>query len=91
VEQYSREAARWQIEVEFQATLYTVQQEIPASYGSLTSTPTGVLFQSWYEDIDGMARYLMALNLPFVVHQPTELRAALFRLAEQIVQRATSQ
>ena len=90
IEQYAKKAsARWQIEVEFQAALFTVQQKIPTSYGSLTDTPTGVLFQSQYDDIGGMARYLMVLNLPFVVHQPPELREALLRLAEQMVQSAT--
>jgi len=89
--QYSKEAARWHIEVEFQAALFTVQQKIPASYGQLSTTPTGVLFQSQYEDLDDMARYLMALNLPFVIHHPPELREALLHLAEQMVQIATAQ
>ncbi|MGI9059539.1 MAG: helix-turn-helix transcriptional regulator [Ktedonobacteraceae bacterium] len=90
IEQYAKKApSRWQIEVEFQAALFTVQQKIPASYGSLTDTPTGVLFQGQYDDIDSMARYLMVLNLPFVVHHPPELREALLRLAEQMVQSAT--
>jgi predicted DNA-binding transcriptional regulator YafY len=87
---------KWQpggfhFEVEFQAALYTVQQRIPASYGSLSETSTGVLFQCQYEDVDGMARYLMSLNLPFVIHEPPELREALIRLAEQMVQAATAQ
>lgn len=76
--------------VEFQAAFYTVQQKIPASYGSLTETPTGVLFQCQYEDIDSMARYLISLGLPFVIHEPPELREALLRLAEQMVQVATT-
>lgn len=90
-EQYSTEAARWHIEVEFQAPLFTVREQIPASYGQFSVTPTGVLFQLQYEDLDDMARYLMALNLPFVIHQPQELCDALLRLAEQIVQIANEQ
>lgn len=90
-EQYSTEAARWHIEVEFQAPLFTVQQKIPPSYGQLSATPAGALFQSQYEDLDDMARYLMALNLPFVIQQPPELREALLRLAEQAVRMATAQ
>ena len=74
------------IEVEFQSALYTVQQMIPASYGILTETSTGILFQAHYESIDSMARYLMSLNIPFVIHQPMELREALLKLAEQMVQ-----
>ena len=90
MEQNSGKEARWDIGVEFQAALYTVQQKIPASYGSLTATPTGVLFQCQYEDIEGQARYLMSLNLPFVIHHPPELREALLRLAEEMVQIATT-
>ncbi len=89
IEHYGRGAGGFHIEVEFQAALYTVQQKIPASYGSLTATPTGVLFQCRYDDVAGMGRYLMALNLPFVIHHPPELREALLHLAEQMVQIAT--
>ncbi len=83
--------ARWHIEVEFQASLYTVQQKIPASYGSLTETPNGVLFQCQYDDVADMARYLMSLNLPFIIHHPSELREELLHLAEQMIQIASTQ
>lgn len=79
------------VEVEFQADLATVQQKIPTLYGTLTPTPTGVLLQDHYDDIEGMARYLMTLNLPFVVHNPPELRDALRRLGERMVQIASIQ
>ncbi len=91
VAHYTRLQSRWPIEVEFHAPLYTVQQKLPASYGSLTATPTGVLFQGQYEDLRGMARYLVALDLPFVIHQPPELRQALRCLAEEMMQIATAQ
>jgi hypothetical protein len=89
--QYGESSARWYIEVEFQAALFTVQQKIPASYGRLSATPTGVLFQSHVDELEGQARYLMSLNLPFVIHHPPELREALLRLSEQMVQIATAQ
>jgi len=81
----------WQIKVEFQATLQTVRQKIPASYGSLTVTPDGVMFQCQTDDLLYMARYLMALNLPFVVQQPPELRDAFRQLAEQMTRIAGAQ
>jgi predicted DNA-binding transcriptional regulator YafY len=90
IEQYARAPGGFHIEVEFQAALYTVQQKIPASYGSLTATSTGVLFQCQYDDVESQARYLMSLNLPFVIHHPPELREALLHLAEQMVQIATA-
>lgn len=91
IKQYADKSARWQIEVEFQAPLYTVQQKIPASYGHLSATPSGALWQTTVEHLDAQARYLLALNLPFVIHQPVELREALLRLAEQMVRIATTQ
>ena len=77
------------IEVEFGADMETVRQRISTLYGTLTPTATGVLLQERYDDLEAMARYLMALNLPFVVHRPTELREALVRLGKRMVQIAT--
>ena len=79
------------IEVEFQADMATVQQKISTLYGTLTPTPAGVLLQDQYDDVEGMARYLMTLNLPFVIHHPPELREALLRLGERMVQMASAQ
>jgi predicted DNA-binding transcriptional regulator YafY len=78
------------MEVEFQADLETVQQKISDLYGTLMPTETGVLLQEYYDDIEAMARYLMALNLPFVVRQPPELREALLRLGERMIQMANA-
>lgn len=90
-EQLAARSAEWPLAVVFQAPLYAVQQKIPAAYGSLTATPDGVLFEGHTDDLDYMARYLMVLRLPFVIHNPPELRAALLRLAEQIKEIATAQ
>ena len=79
-----------QIEVEFQSDMFTVQQRISTLYGTLTPTATGVLLQEQYDDMESMARYLMALNLPFIVHHPPELREALQRLGERMVQIAAT-
>ncbi len=78
------------IEVEFQADLATVQQRMTAVHGTLTPTETGVLLQEQYDDIEGMGCYLMAINLPFVVHNPLELREALRRLGERMIQIASA-
>ena len=86
-EKYATHGMR--VEIEFQAGLTTVQQKITTVYGTLTPTPTGVLLQEQYDDVEGMARYLMALDLPFVIHHPPELREALLRLGERMIQIAT--
>jgi predicted DNA-binding transcriptional regulator YafY len=49
------------------------------------------LYRTEYEDLDGMAGYLMGRGLPFVVHQPQELRDALLQLAEKATRIATGQ
>lgn len=74
------------IEVEFQAALPIVQQKIATLYGTLTATNETTLLKDYYDDVESMARYLMGLNIPFVVHQPPELRQALLRLGEQMIQ-----
>ena len=91
VAQLASMPAGWQIAVEFQATLYAVRQKIPASYGTFETTPQGALFQCDIDDLGHMARYLVTLNMPFVVHKPPELREALLQLAEQITQSANAQ
>jgi len=89
-EHLGKESSRWQIEVEFQAALYTVQQKIPAGYGMLTEVPSGVLFQAHHGDLSDVARFLITRNLPFVVHGPPELREELLRIAQRITESATA-
>lgn len=90
-EQLSGQSVPQQIEVEFHASLHAVQQKIPATFGTLTATADGVRFQTQYGDIEATARYLVGLNLPFVVHQPPALCDALLRLADQLIHSATAQ
>jgi predicted DNA-binding transcriptional regulator YafY len=85
-EKYGKKQGRWHIEVEFQAPLFTVQQRIPSYYGRLSATPTGTRYQDDVNNLDNTAHYLVGLNLPFIIHNPPELREALLRLADQLVQ-----
>ena len=82
--------ATFTVEVEFQAEFDFVRQSISSLYGTLTPTATGALLREESEDLEVMARYLMALNLPFVVHQPPELRTTLLRLGERLIQMANA-
>jgi predicted DNA-binding transcriptional regulator YafY len=87
---YGGASGAWPIEVEFAAPLYSVRERIPASFGQLSATAGGTLFRSHTDNLAGQARYLMSLDLPFVIHHPPELRQALLTLAEQVVQTATT-
>lgn len=83
-EHLARTTVTWQLKVEFYAPLYTVQQKVPASFGTWTETPTGVLFEAQHGDVADAARFLATRNLPFTVHGPPELRAELLQIAERI-------
>ena len=85
-EHYANPMPSWQIIVEFQTPLHLLQEKIPPAYGTLTATPGGVCFETSYEDLADFARYLVGLNVPFVIQQPAELREALRQLAEQMRQ-----
>jgi predicted DNA-binding transcriptional regulator YafY len=45
-----------------------------------------VLWHTHHVHLPEMARYLIGLDLPFVIHQPAELRETLRQLAEQLMQ-----
>ncbi len=84
-EQYDNANASWQIIVDFPAPLAVLQERIPPAYGTLTATSSGTRFTTQYDDLDELARYLMSLAIPFVIHQPAELCTALRRLAAQML------
>ena len=73
----------------FQGTVERLRQKIPAGYGTLTPTATGVLFESQHGDLASTARYLTSLNVPFVIHHPPELRAEPRQMAERMPRCAT--
>lgn len=50
-----------------------------------TTRLSSVHFQTHHAHLPELARYLIGLNLPFVIHHPPELRETLLQLAEQLV------
>lgn len=83
-----RATTRWHIRVEFAADLPTMQRKIPQRYGTLTATEHGVMFDTHYDELTSTAQYLLSLNLPFVVHEPPELRDELGTLGERAMSSA---
>ncbi|GER86675.1 hypothetical protein KDW_08370 [Dictyobacter vulcani] len=55
----------------------------------MAKTPYGVLLQSHHVHLPSLARYLIGLDLPFIVHEPPELRSTLLELAADITRIAT--
>ncbi len=74
---------KFHIKVLFKAPPARVRDRIPASLGTLTTTPEGLLLDWPIDDLDYGARYLLARGVPFVVRDPPELRDVFRRLAEE--------
>jgi predicted DNA-binding transcriptional regulator YafY len=67
----------WTFEVLLDTTLAQAQAEFSPLVGTLTEVPGGVRFHGTTSNLPWIARYLAWCNLPFVIHHPPELRAAL--------------
>ena len=80
-----RASALYSIEIEFCASLDEVQRKIPSDYGTLTSRPTGTLFETRHGNLGSVARFVIGLDLPFVVLSPPELRETIRQLAQQLL------
>lgn len=74
----------WQVNVTLMTTPEAAAQMIAPELGTLTPTPAGVRLCCFIESLGWMARFLVSLGCPLVVHEPPELRAELRRLAAEI-------
>jgi predicted DNA-binding transcriptional regulator YafY len=74
----------WRIEVMLRTTLAEARCHVPATTATLEETPAGVLLRCFAEHLGWIAHFLAGLPFDFVIHQPSELRAELRRLAERI-------
>lgn len=77
---------RWEIELVAAASLGQVRRDIPATVAELEERPDGVLVRVRAEDLSGAARMLAAVSWAFVIVKPAELRAALRKHAEALLQ-----
>ena len=84
----ARMPGTWKIEVLLKMPLAEAEQRISPTTAELEEVAGGVLLSCYAEELNWMARLLVNLNCPFIIRQPTELRAALRVLAEEIVQLA---
>ena len=75
---------RWAVEVQLALPLDEARRTTLAPYGTLTPTADGTHFAGSFDDLDRLARSLILLKRPFVIHHPPELRAALRQLAQEI-------
>jgi predicted DNA-binding transcriptional regulator YafY len=74
----------WSIEVLLYTTIEEAQSIVPATHATLEPCPEGVILRCSRNDLDATASFLVGLGIPFRVHRPDDLRAALLRLAARI-------
>jgi predicted DNA-binding transcriptional regulator YafY len=74
----------WLVRVVLRTTLEHALQLLPAGMATLESTAGGVEARVSVEDLEWMARFLINLGVPFVVHEPAALRQILRQLAATI-------
>lgn len=69
-------------------TLEEARSHIPPSLAALEETPEGVRMTCFTDDPNWMAAVLARLNCDFVVHEPSEVREAVKRLAGRLLMMA---
>jgi predicted DNA-binding transcriptional regulator YafY len=80
--------ATWSVDVLLETTLEEAQGSVPSTLAALEQADGGVVLHCNVEDLDWIARFLAGLGHSFIVRQPTELREALQRLAQEIARMA---
>jgi len=75
-----------EIEVVLRTTLEEAQRRIPRTIGEPEQVEDGVLLRAHSDDLDAAAREIVRLGWPFTVRRPRELRDAVRRLGESLMQ-----
>ncbi len=71
------------LRVRFNAAPERVYDRIPASLGTITPTPEGLVLDWPIDDLDYGARYLLSRGVPFTLLDPPELREVFRKLSAQ--------
>ena len=72
---------RWLVEVVLDTSLERVRWSVPPTFATLEESTGGVVLRAYEHDLDHAARFLAGLGCPLRVRRPSELLAALRRLA----------
>ncbi len=61
---------RWAVEVLLGLPREEAHRRVPPAYGTLEAVPDGTLFRCRFDDLDGLARYLVGLGCPWSSGSP---------------------
>jgi predicted DNA-binding transcriptional regulator YafY len=74
----------WHIEVWLKTTLPEAQRSLRLSQAFFEEQRNGVLLHGEVEDLSWVAQKLAGLGIPFIIHQPQELRVVMSQYAQQL-------
>jgi predicted DNA-binding transcriptional regulator YafY len=77
-----------EVEVVLETSLAEARRRIPATVATLSGTDGAVTVRLRAERLDGVARMLAGLGVPFVIRGPGELRAVVRRLGRDLLRSA---
>ena len=77
---------RWAVAVALDLSPEQARASVLAPYGTMEALAAGAgtIFRGRFDDLNGVARWLVSIGCAFVVHEPAELREALRQLAGTI-------
>jgi predicted DNA-binding transcriptional regulator YafY len=82
--------ARWPVEILLRLSLAEAEARIPPGYAMLQPISDGVRLGGQFNDLDAVTRFLVSLGCRFVVVEPDELRVALRRLGQEMIDLANA-
>ncbi|MBO0777395.1 MAG: YafY family transcriptional regulator [Ktedonobacteraceae bacterium] len=74
----------WQIEVWLETTLLEAQQSLRLPQAFFEEKSGGILLRCEVADLPWMAQKLAGLGMPFIIHQPQELRDVMCQYAQKL-------
>ncbi len=83
-----RTPASWFVDVLLKTTLEVAQQRVPPAMALLEQEAEGVSFRCYVDKLDWAAYILGGLRCPLVIRHPPELREAMRRLAQDLIENA---
>jgi predicted DNA-binding transcriptional regulator YafY len=76
---------RYQATVVFEATIDELAARIPPTVGVVAPHPRGAILTVGHDDLTALAGHLVAIDLPFEVTDPPELRRLVRRVGERLL------
>ncbi len=78
----------WEVRVRLDLPLEEARRRVSPEVGTLEAEGEATLLHCYSESLNWLARYLVGLGCPLVVREPPELRDALRRLAQMVLEQA---